>query len=30
MQEGNIGLMMALDKFDYQSGYKFSTTHLVD
>jgi RNA polymerase primary sigma factor len=25
IQEGNIGLMKATDKFDYQRGYKFST-----
>lgn len=25
IQEGNIGLMVALDKFDYKLGYKFST-----
>jgi len=25
IQEGNIGLMKALDKFDYARGYKFST-----
>jgi RNA polymerase primary sigma factor len=25
IQEGNIGLMKAVDKFEYQSGYKFST-----
>jgi RNA polymerase primary sigma factor len=25
VQEGNIGLMRAADKFDYQRGYKFST-----
>lgn len=25
IQEGNIGLMKAVDKFDYQRGFKFST-----
>ncbi|MBE9533166.1 MAG: RNA polymerase sigma factor RpoD, partial [Proteobacteria bacterium] len=25
VQEGNIGLMKAVDKFEYQRGYKFST-----
>ena len=25
IQEGNIGLMTAVDKFEYQRGYKFST-----
>jgi RNA polymerase primary sigma factor len=26
IQEGNIGLMRAVDKFEYQRGYKFATT----
>ena len=31
IQEGNIGLMKAVDKFEYRRGYKFSTyAHLVD
>ena len=31
IQEGNIGLMKAVDKFEYRRGYKFSDLcHLVD
>ena len=31
IQEGNIGLMKAVDKFEYRRGYKFSTyATLVD
>ncbi len=31
IQEGNIGLMKAVDKFEYRRGYKFShLCHLVD
>lgn len=31
IQEGNIGLMKAVDKFEYRRGYKFSTyAALVD
>src|SRR3546814_17934035 len=26
IQEGNIGLMTAVDKFEYRRGYKFSTS----
>jgi DNA-directed RNA polymerase sigma subunit (sigma70/sigma32) len=30
IQEGNIGLMKAVDKFEYRRGYKFDLRHLVD
>ena len=31
IQEGNMGLMKAVDKFDYTNGYKsVSYTHLVN
>ena len=30
IQEGNIGLMKAVDKFEYKRGYKFSTRYMVD
>lgn len=30
IQEGNIGLMKAVDKFEYRRGYKFSTYATVD
>ena len=30
IQEGNIGLMKAVDKFEYRRGYKFSTMRLAD
>ena len=30
IQEGNIGLMKAVDKFEYRRGYKFSTYAAVD
>ena len=29
IQEGNIGLMKAVDKFEYRRGYKFSTYYMV-
>ena len=29
IQEGNIGLMKAVDKFEYRRGYKFSTLSLI-
>ena len=28
IQEGNIGLMKAVDKFEYRRGYKFQLTQL--
>ena len=30
IQEGNIGLMKAVDKFEYRRGYKFLLMLLVD
>jgi RNA polymerase primary sigma factor len=30
IQEGNIGLMKAVDKFEHRRGYKFSTYAMVD
>ncbi len=30
VQEGNLGLMHAIEKFDYRKGYKFSTYALAD
>ena len=30
IQEGNIGLMKAVDKFEYRRGYKFSICNMVD
>ena len=30
IQEGNIGLMKAVDKFEYKRGYKFYICYLVD
>ena len=30
IQEGNLGLMKAVEKFEYRKGFKFSIAHLVD
>ena len=30
IQEGNIGLMKAVDKFEYRRGYKFDLRNVVD
>ena len=30
IQEGNLGLEHAVDKFDWRKGFKFSTCHLLD
>ena len=30
IQEGNIGLMKAVDKFEYRRGYKFQLMQSVD
>ena len=30
IQEGNMGLMKAVEKFEYRRGYKFYLCHLVD
>ena len=30
IQEGNTGLMRAVDKYEYRRGYKFHIRHMVD